>query len=184
MKTIMLLLVLFIPSVMFPQVSQVSITRNYIADEINKGSVVPAKYAAYLEYCSNYHNVDATLCGGFEMPTASQFTGYDEAVTLGQKMLDDRKAQRLRELGPTGAKAEELKEASRTVQTLAAVRATLKKVCPMKPDASVCKGAEKEISIQIVATHPDLQTYIETGVQPSTVRILGSVVYADLEPER
>jgi len=180
----MLLLVLFIPSVMFSQVTQVGITRNYITDEINKGSVVPAKYTAYLEYCSKYHSVDTTLCGGFEMRTPSQFTANDEAVTLGQKMLDNRKAQRLRELGPTEAKAEELREASRTVQTLAAVRATLKKVCPMKPDASVCKGDEKEISIQIVATHPDLQTYIETGVQPSTVRILGSVVYADLEPER
>jgi hypothetical protein len=54
----------------------------------------------------------------------------------------------------------------------------------MKPDAGVCKGDEKEISIQIVRTNPDLQTYIETGIQPSTVRILGSVVYADLEPEQ
>ena len=184
MKTIMLMLVMFIPSSMFSQVTEVSISREHIADERNRSTVASAKYSAYLEYCLKYHNVDAKQCDGFEMPIPSNIIGNNEAVTLGQKMLDDRKAQMVKELGPTEANAEELRETSRTVRTLAAVRATLKKVCPMRPDAGVCKGDEKEISIQIVRTNPDLQTYIETGIQPSTVRILGSVVYADLEPEQ
>jgi hypothetical protein len=139
-------------------------SKDPVVDSIDKGIAASIELTNRIEYCKGEHSHDKE-CAGIYDNIPWTYMNYDDAVKLGQKQLDEQKAQNAQ--APVQQRS--LGEIAREQKLLKTIRDVVPDICKKQPDTEFCKSdpaAKEAFIIRLVATKPEFQTFIKTGSLP------------------